>query len=72
MTEIQKSFRAFLGSEIPFKELAAMIEKYGLDLEPGATFLDALAVRAAQLAESSPQWAELFRDFEQMGNSDDE
>lgn len=64
MTELQQHFRRFLGSEIPAGELERMNEEHGLGLEPGASFLDALAARAAQLAQTSERWAELAQQFE--------
>lgn len=64
MNELQQCMRRFLQSEIPAGELADMNAEYGLDLEPGASFLDALAARAAQLAEGSSRWAELAQQFE--------
>lgn len=64
MNELQQQMRRFLQSEIRAGELEAMNQAYGLDLEPGASFLDALAVRAAQLAQTSERWAELARQFE--------
>ena len=67
MNDLQQHFRRFLGSEIPAGEL----ERHDLHLEPGASFMDALAVRAAQLAQTSEHWAELARQFEGIrGNRD--
>lgn len=66
MTELQQHFRRFLTSEIPAGERERMNQEYGLHLEPGASFLDALAVRAAQLAQTSERWAELARQFEEI------
>lgn len=64
MSGLQRQMRRFLQSEIPVGELADMNAEYGLDLEPGASFLDALAARAAQLAQTSKHWAELARRFD--------
>lgn len=64
MNDLQQHFRRFLISEIPTRERERMNEEHGLGLEPGASFLDALAVRAAQLAQTSKHWAELARQFE--------
>ena len=71
MDNLQQHIRRFLNSEIPAGELADMNAEYGLGLEPGASFLDALAVRAAQLAEGSERWAELAREFEQISGGYD-
>lgn len=64
MSDLQQHMRRFLESEIPAGERERMNEEYKFDLEPGASFLDALAVRAAQLAEGSERWAELAQQFE--------
>lgn len=64
MNELQQHMKQFLQSEIPAGELADMNAEYGLDLESGASFLDALAARAAQLAQTSEHWAELARRFD--------
>lgn len=64
MNELQQHMRRFLQSEIPAGELVDMNAEYGLELEPGASFLDALALRAVQLAQTSERWAELARQFE--------
>lgn len=64
MNELQQHMRRFLQSEIPAGELADMNTEYGLDLSPGASFLDALAARAAQFAQTSERWAEMARQFE--------
>lgn len=50
MNDLQQHIRRFLTGEIPAGELERMNQEHGLGLEPGASFLDALAVRAAQLA----------------------
>lgn len=71
MSELQRHIRRFLQSEIPAGELADMNAEYGLDLEPGASFLDALAVRAAQLAQTSERWAELAQQFEGIRDGGD-
>lgn len=69
---LQGHVRKFLDSVIPADELKAMNTTYGLDLDVGSTFLDALAMRAAQLAENSERWAELAQQFEQIsGGSGD-
>lgn len=64
MSELKRQMRRFLQSEIPAGERERMNEEYRLDLEPGASFLDALAARAARLAQTSERWAELVRQFE--------
>lgn len=64
MNELQQHMRRFLQSEIPAGELADMNAEYGLQLEPEASFLDALAVRAAQLAQTSERWAELAQSLD--------
>lgn len=64
MNDLQRQMRRFLQSEIPTGELADMNAEYGLELEPGASFLDALASRAAQLAQSSERWAEVAQQLE--------
>ncbi len=56
-------FRDFLNSEIPAEERERMNQEHSLRLEPGATFLDALASQAAQLAKSSPEWERLCRRY---------
>lgn len=71
MNDLQQHIQRFLFSEIPAGELDSMNAEYGLDLVPGDTFMDALAVRAAQLAEGSERWAELARQFEQTRGSGD-
>lgn len=64
MNDLQQHIRRFLFSEIPAGELDEMNAECGLGLEPGASFLDALAVRAAQFAEGSERWAELAQQLE--------
>ena len=71
MNDLQRHFRRFLGSEIPAGELERMNEEHGLGLGPGASFLDALAARAAQLAQTSKHWAELARQFERIRSGED-
>lgn len=71
MNDLQQHIRRFLSSEIPAGELAGMNAEYGLDLEPGTSFLDALAARAAQFAEGSERWAELARQFERIRGGGD-
>lgn len=66
MNDLQQHIRRFLTSEIPAGELERMNQEHGLHLEPGASFLDALAARAAQLAQTSERWAELARQFEEI------
>lgn len=63
MSNLQQHIRRFLQSEIPAVERERMNEKNDLCLEPGASFLDALAARAVQLAQTSERWAELARQF---------
>ena len=64
VNELQQHMRRFLESEIPAGERERINEEYKLDLEPGGSFLDALAAKAAQLAEGSERWAELAQQFE--------
>lgn len=71
MSELQRHMRRFLQSEIPVRELADMNAEYGLNLSPGVPFLDALATRAAQLAEGSERWAQLARQFERIRGGGD-
>ena len=71
MNDLQQHFRRFLTGEIPAGELERMNEEHGLGLEPGASFLDALAVRAAQLAQTSEHWAELSQQFEGIRSGGD-
>lgn len=71
MNDLRRHFRRFLNSEIPDRERERMNETYRLDLVPGDTFMDALAVRAVQLAESSERWAELARQLEQIRGGGD-
>lgn len=71
MNDLQQHIRRFLTSEIPTEERKRMNEEHGLGLEPRASFLDALAARAAQLAQTSERWAELARQFEGIGGGED-
>lgn len=71
MNDLQQHMRRFLESEIPAGELESMNQEYNLHLEPGATFLDALAARAVQLAQTSEHWAELARQFEGIRSGGD-
>lgn len=64
MNDLQQHIRRVLTSEIPAGELERMNQEHDLHLEPGASFLDALATRAAQLAQTSERWAELAQQFE--------
>lgn len=61
MKTAQESIRHFLTTEISVEELRHMNGKYNLGLEPGTTYLDALAARAAQMAAESRQWAEVVQ-----------
>lgn len=67
----QESIRRLLATEVPAEELRHMNEKYSLELEQGATFLDALAARAAQMAAESETWAEAVQQFDGMRGSGD-
>lgn len=71
MSDLRQYVRRFLQSEIQAGELADMNAEYGLNLSPGASFLDALATRAAQLAEGSERWAQLARQFERIRGGGD-
>lgn len=63
MNDLQRHILRFLNSTVPADELADMNATYDLELAAGSTFLDALALRTAQLAENSERWAELARRF---------
>lgn len=56
-------FRDFLNGEIPAEERERMNQEHSLCLEPGATFLDALASQTVRLAKNSPEWARLCRRY---------
>ncbi len=64
-------FRDFLNREIPAGELERINQETGLHLEPGASFLDALAAWAAQLAENSPEWERVCRRYGFTEGTDD-
>ena len=71
MNDLQQHIRRFLTSEIPAGELECMNQEHGLHLEPGASFLDALAAQAAQMATESRQWAAVVQQLDGIRGSGD-
>lgn len=67
----QESIRRLFATEVPAEELRHMNEKCSLGLKQGATFLDALAARTAQMAAESETWAEAVQQFGGMRGGGD-
>ena len=61
MEKPYESTHSFLEREIPQVEIDHLNKIYGLELKPGAIFLEALDARAARLAETCPGWAGVVR-----------